>query len=85
MRALREKFEGFAYVGESLFFALFCFAHFALGRFIRLLVLRNKHRLQGVRRLRVRVPDRVEIPLGRRKAAVTEPRLHLLEVHAGVD
>ncbi len=47
-------------------------------------MLRNKHGLQGIGSFGVRVLDCVEIALGRCEIAVTEPRLHLLEIHTGV-
>ena len=47
-------------------------------------MLRNKHSLQSVGGFGVCVLDRVKIALGRSKIAVTEPRLHLLKIHAGI-
>ena len=47
-------------------------------------MLRNKHSLQCIGCFCVRVLDRVEIALGRCEIAVTEPRLHLLEIYTGI-
>ena len=45
---------------------------------------RDEHSLQGIGSFGVRVLDRVKIALRRSEIAVTEPRLHLLEIHAGI-